>query len=138
VAFKFIYILMAEILLVGTLVGVGVSRTPVQLAGCVLVGTVALSFGYFSHLFYAVTGSKHRQKGAATHEIILSVGLATGSFGGGALGQWCGIRPVFFVIAGVMVGAIVVQGAILYLGRAGWLSRESKAVREGTPVRAEI
>jgi len=122
--YKFRFVLLAEAILIATLVGVGLSRTPTELMICVLIGTPAFAFAYFSHLFYAVTGSHHRQSGAATHEIILSVGISIGSFGGGSLGQWCGIRQVYFASAAVIAAAILVQAVILYLARLGWFGRK--------------
>jgi len=113
--YRFKYVLLAELSVLVILVGIAMSQTPGQLTTFVLVGTPGMAFMYSSHLFYAVSGSRQRQNGAALHEILLSLGISIGSFGGGVWGQAYGIRAVYIAIAGVIGAAILVQAAIFYL-----------------------
>lgn len=79
---------------------------------CAVLTMTATSFIYSSHVFYTLSGGAGRAAGMALHEIVLAIGFAFGSFGGGVVGQWIGIRWAYYMGAAVWLTGIAVQIAI--------------------------
>jgi MFS family permease len=115
--YRFGLVIIMMMILIGVLAGVGVSKNSAQLLIFIFLASPVLAFIYSSHLYYSVSGSGHRQGSAALHEILLALGFSIGSFGGGALGHSLGVRSVYFVVAGVMGLALVIQTVIYLRGR---------------------
>jgi MFS family permease len=115
--YRFRMVIVAQLLLATVLVGVGESRNPYVLVSLICASAISLAFLYSSHLFYSVSGIGQRRSGAVMHEMLLSAGLSIGSLGAGALGQGLGsMRPVYIVIAGVVILTLLVQTGIYIIG----------------------
>ncbi len=68
---------------------------------------------YSSSIFHGVSGSVHREKRMAVHEAVLTVGVITGSIGGGEIYQRWGMAAVFNTTAAVSFLILILQVAIL-------------------------
>jgi MFS family permease len=115
--FRFGLMAAAMLILIGSIAGVGISKNGTQLLIFILLSSPVTALIYNSHMYYSVSGSGHRQRSAAIHEILLAIGFSIGSFGGGALGHSIGMRNVYFVVAGVIALALLIQIGIYLRGR---------------------
>jgi MFS family permease len=116
--YRFRGIVIAQLLLVAILMGVGLSGNPKLLFAFISLSALPFAFLYTSHLYYIVSGAGHRQGSAALHEILLALGFSIGSFGAGALGHGFGsMQKVYFVIAGVILLTLLSQAGIFLAGR---------------------
>lgn len=114
--YNFRIITITALVLMGSLIGVGISQNAGQLLFFVFLASPVLAFIYSSHLYYSVSGSGHRQGSAALHEILLALGFSIGSFGGGAIGHSLGLRNVYFVVAGIIGLSQILQVFIYVIG----------------------
>jgi predicted MFS family arabinose efflux permease len=124
--FGLVIIMMA--ILIGSVASVGISSSGTELLTFIFIASPVLAFIYSSHLFYTVSGSGQRQSSTALHEILLALGFSIGSFGGGALGHSLGMRKVYFVIAGVIGLALIIQ-IVIYL-RSRRLGKQSRILNQ--------
>jgi MFS family permease len=116
--YRFLVVIFAQLLLAAILVGVGISKNPFILFSLICVSAISFAFIYSSHLFYSVSGGGQRRSGAAIHETLLAAGLSVGSLGAGALGEGFGsMRPVYLVIAGVIIITLLIQAGIFIQAR---------------------
>jgi len=98
--------------------------TWILFAATALIGS-GQAFMYASQLYYGVSGGKRRSGLMALHEIILSVGFATGSIAGGFLSDhFDRYAPYWFGFAAVVAG-LVVQAFI-------WFTLKPKQNSSGT------
>lgn len=77
----------------------------------VILPFIGLFFGaaYFNSQFHGVAGSVNRSARAATHEVLLSVGMALGSIGGGFVYQRFSMSAVYYISVGILVGGLLAQ-----------------------------
>ncbi len=72
---------------------------------------------YSSSIFHGVSGSVHREKRMAVHEAVLTVGVITGSIGGGEIYQKWGMSAVFNSAAAAATLIFIFQVIILAFQR---------------------
>jgi predicted MFS family arabinose efflux permease len=90
----------------------------------VFVG-IGQSFVYASHQFYCVSGEVKRSGSMAIHEILISIGYASGSIAGGYLAEYLSrYWPYWFCFAAVII-ALAVQVFIF----ASHKKRRTKTLR---------
>jgi MFS family permease len=78
----------------------------VLLLSAVVLG-VAFGFAYSSHLFYGAAASRKRSVRMAIHEMVISLGVAAGSWPSGHLAQHVGpYAPYWYAVALVTLGAL--------------------------------
>ncbi len=88
------------------------SRNVWDVALLVIPATLFASIVYPADLYYGVSGGKNRAASVSVHEILLAVGFAIGSFGGGLVARWLGPKAPFPVAAGVMILGVAAQVGI--------------------------
>ena len=112
------FLLSMQATAVVALIALAGSETPVAIAVFTIAMMPVFVLIYSSHLFYRIASGAGRTASTATHEIFLSLGMCTGSFGAGALGEWIGIRQAFYWLAGLIVVSMAVQVLLWLCGPA--------------------
>jgi len=75
---------------------------------------VAQGFLYSSHLYYVVSGEKHRSARMAIHEITLSIGFLAGSIAGGYISDQFGRLAPYWFGSAVVAAGLLLQGGIWF------------------------
>ena len=110
-----------------TLIGVAILCLAVTALG-ILAGFVAIAlaqgFNYFSNVCYSTSGSRQHDRGrtAGKMEAIISLGMATGTVLGGAVGVLHSRAP--YVLVGVVVFVLAIAEAVLYFRHVAPLRRQ--------------
>lgn len=80
------------------------STSLIQLCAAAVFVGIGQSFVYASHQFYCVSGKVKRSGSMAIHEILISIGYASGSIAGGYLAEYLSrYWPYWFGFAAVMI-----------------------------------
>jgi len=79
---------------------------------CSVVAGLGVSFLYASHLYYGVSGGRHRARLMTLHEILLSLGFIVGSYGGGLTAEWFGRRFPYVLLCVIMLAAVGVESVL--------------------------
>jgi len=106
--FKPALLIVGQVLLLLTLLMTIYGRSlSVFLVSSVLLG-LAYGFAYCSHLYYGASASRKRSARMAIHEIVISLGLTTGSLAGGYLAEHVGLyAPYWFAVGLVGLGTAI-------------------------------
>jgi len=100
----------------GLVLAFGVVMLAARELPLLLTGSVALGLGgaftYNSHLYYGVSGGGRRSAGMAIHEFTLAAGYCTGGVAGGWLSDAFGRRAPYWLGAGVLIGALIVEAVL--------------------------
>lgn len=79
---------------------------------------ITQAFLYSSHLYYGVSGAQNRAGRMAVHEVILAIGIATGSVAGGYVSDNFGRYVPYWFGAGVMAVGLLLQLAVYFSRRS--------------------
>jgi predicted MFS family arabinose efflux permease len=79
-----------------------------------ILSLIGLFFGaaYFNSQFHGVAGSVNRSARAGTHEVLLSLGIAIGSIGGGLIYQKFSMAAVYYICIGVLLAGLLTQNIL--------------------------
>ncbi|MBN1554061.1 MAG: MFS transporter [Phycisphaerae bacterium] len=103
------WLLGIQILGVILLAGVGLAGSVWPAGFCAAAAMISTSYLYSSHVYYTLSGGMERSAGMALHEIVLAIGITIGSFGGGLVGQWYGLRWAYTMSAAVWAAGLLMQ-----------------------------
>ena len=110
------FLLVAQILFAVILLAVFKCQSGWLLATLTILSAVPVAICYASSQFYGLSSNAPRAQSMAIHEMLIGVGVAIGSFGGGYLAEQIGIRGTYPVMAGLMALAVAAQLFILLGG----------------------
>jgi len=82
---------------------------PVMLLAVTALSMPGTTLTYASHMFYSASGDRNKAGAMAIHEFTLGAGGAIGSFGGGILASFIGIRWVYPVMGMIVIVSVLVQ-----------------------------
>lgn len=125
-------LIVAQAILLFTLLLTIYGRTlNVLFASSIMLG-VAYGFAYSSHLYYGASASRKRSARMAIHEIVISLGLTIGSAAGGYLCEHMGLYAPYWFAVGV-VGLGMIGQVAIHVG-----SRAKAGVRGPAPAAGDV
>lgn len=100
-----------QIVAIGGLMLIVVSRTPAHLLAGVCAVALLIGYNYFSGIYYGNAGLRDDRRGFATgmHEATLGIGITIGSAGGGVAGAEFGERVPYLLAAGFVFLLLAIQ-----------------------------
>jgi len=99
----------AQVLLILTVLALLMVGTWWQMALCMIVGGACVGVTYSSNLFYGVSGGVRRARRMAIHELLLSAGMVTGSYGAGWITEHIALRAAYPICAALLVVGMLAQ-----------------------------
>jgi len=88
---------------------VGLAQGPLMLFIFAVLVMPGSTLTYASHIYYSAAGSRSKASAMAIHEFTLGAGFALGSFGGGYIAEFAGIRWAYPVMGAIMAASVIVQ-----------------------------
>jgi len=109
---------VAQVLLILTVLALMVVDTWWEMALCMVVGGACVGVTYSSNLYYGVSGGVRRARRMAIHELILSAGMVTGSYGAGWVTEHIALRAAYPMCAALLIVGMLVQVTVFLRRRA--------------------
>lgn len=110
--FKPVPLIGAQVTLLAPLLAMVYGRSLVVLYPAAVVLGLAFGFAYSSHLYYGVSGSRQRSVRMTIHELVISLGISSGSAAGGYLAKNVGLTAPYWFAIGLVCLGLVLQLAI--------------------------
>ncbi len=82
------------------------------LGGFILLFGLLYAASYNNSIFHGSSGAVNRGRRMAIHEAVLTMGVASGSLGGGILYQWGGINLVWVFLLLIQGGGLLAMGVL--------------------------
>jgi MFS family permease len=121
---KLIPFIAAQLITAAGLLIIVFARSIFSLSIAAMLIGLGQAFIYSSHQFYCVSGKSKRSGSMAIHELLISIGFATGGIAGGYLAEYFSrYWPYWFGLIAIMI-AIAAQTAIFtsHMGKNATLS----------------
>jgi DHA1 family multidrug resistance protein-like MFS transporter/DHA1 family quinolone resistance protein-like MFS transporter len=83
------------------------------LGGFILLFGLLYAASYNNSIFHGSSGAVNRGRRMAIHEAVLTMGVASGSLGGGVLYQWGGVDLVWFFLLLIQAGGLLAMGVLM-------------------------